>query len=188
MFSYISSCLVATGLWSRQKRYFPHIKSKNTESEKLNDGPVVTQLVICKSGSPDSSGCCSFYWALLPQEEVGMWWWLRSFCVISIKMLPSPASRGQHMQQWGLVAWPPHPFFASVGLSQAAGCPSFAMSVSCNISIAPHLFSLFPWLSQYLMSRSCTYINLLHGRKEETGYDLPQILPPPLPPMLYRPS
>lgn len=33
----------------------------------------MTQLVICKPGSADSNGYCSFYWALLLQEKVGPW-------------------------------------------------------------------------------------------------------------------
>lgn len=39
-------------------------------------------------------------------------------------------------QEWGVISWHPHPFFASVGLSQPAGCPSCCVQLP-----ATYLFS-----------------------------------------------
>lgn len=188
VFSQASSSVVATGLWDRRD-IIPilQVRTLDQGSKWCTYSHTASHSY---TRSPHSSGWCSFCWALLPLEKEGTWS-LRSFCVISIKTLPSPSSRGQHVEEWGLAAWHPHLFFASVGLSQAAGCPSFAMS-----SLLQHIYLVLllrlsfsvPWSSQSLMSRSCSSINLPRGRKEETGYEFPQILPTLLPPTQYRPS
>lgn len=55
--------------WACEVRFYPHITNKNTGSEKLNDVPIVTQLVIHKPRSPHSNGYCFFSWALLPPRR-----------------------------------------------------------------------------------------------------------------------
>lgn len=94
------------------------------------------------------------------------------------------------MQEQSLVAWHPHPFCTSVDLSQAAGCSYITVSSLLQYMYLVLLlrFIFIFLIRQSLIFRNCTCINLLHGRKKETGYDLPKILPPLFLPTQYRTS